>query len=82
MSIKEVVASLLRLSQTYIYLTSPDVQQQVGTSDCGLYALAFAYTLCSGKDAAKFQYNQAQFRNHFLECLKKGRLMLFPMILS
>ena len=52
MNTKEVVASLVRLSQTYIFLTFPDVQQQVGSSDCGLYSLAFANTLSSGKDPA------------------------------
>ena len=53
MNTKEVVASLVRLSQTYIFLTFPDVQQQVGSSDCGLYSLAFANTLSSRIDPAK-----------------------------
>ena len=78
MNTKEVVASLVRLSQTYIFLTFPDVQQQVGSSDCGLYSLAFANTLSSGKDPAKLEYNQMQFREHFLECLKKGDITPFP----
>ena len=78
MNTKEVVASLVRLSQTYIFLTFPDVQQQVGSSDCGLYSLAFANTLSSGKDPAKLEYNQMQFREHFLECLRKGDITPFP----
>ena len=76
MNAKEVVASLVRLSQTYIFLTFPDVQQ-VGSSDCGLYSLAFAYTLSSGKDPAKLEYNQMHFREHFLECLMKGEITPF-----
>ena len=56
MHTKEVIASLVRLSQTYLFLTFPDVQQQVGSSDCGLYSLAFAYSLSSGKDPAKLEY--------------------------
>ena len=78
MNTKEVIASLIRLSQTYIFLTFPDVQQQVGSSDCGLYSLAFAYALSSGKDPAKLEYNQVQFREHYLECLKKGDISPFP----
>ena len=34
---KEVVASLTKLSQTYIFLTFPDVQQQFGSSEYWLY---------------------------------------------
>ena len=78
LSTKEVIASLLNLRQTYIYLTFPDVQQQVGGSECGLYSLAFAYTLCSGKDPACLEYNQAQFRSHFLHCLKSKDVDPFP----
>jgi len=44
----------------YFFLTFPDVQQQAGDSDCGLYTLAFAYTLCSGIDLAKISYKQAK----------------------
>ena len=58
MNTKELIASLVRLSQTYIFLTFPDAHQQFGSSDCGLYSLAFAYTLSSGKDPAKLEYNQ------------------------
>ena len=78
MSTKEVVASLVNPSQRYLYLTFPDVQQQVGSSDCGLYSLAFAYTLRNGRDPAKLEYYKVQFREHFLECLKNGVIGAFP----
>ena len=54
------------------------VIDKVGSSDCGLYSLAFAYTLSSGKDPAKLEYSQVQFRENFLECLKKGDITPFP----
>lgn len=78
LSTKEVVASLMKLSQTYIFLTFPDVQQQVGGSECGLYSLAFAYSLCSGRDPARLEYNQAHFREHLLQCLRKREISDFP----
>ena len=78
LSTKEVVASLMELSQTYIFLTFPDVQQQVGGSECGLYSLAFAYSLCSGKDPARLEYNQAHFHEHLLWCLRKREISDFP----
>ena len=68
----------MKLSQTYIFLTFPDVQQQVGGSECGLYSLAFAYSLCSGKDPARLEYNQAHFHEHLLWCLRKREISDFP----
>ena len=59
---KEAIASLVEH-------TFPDVQQQDGGFDCGLYALAFGYSLCAGTDPAKLVYIQAEFRSHFLRCL-------------
>ena len=43
-----------------------------------MYSLAFAYTLCNGRDPAKLEYCQVQFREHFLECLKNGVIGAFP----
>jgi len=55
----------------YFFLTFPDVQQQAGDSDCGLYTLAFAYTLCSGIDLAKISYKQVELRPHFFAVLNE-----------
>ena len=43
-----------------------DVQRQVGGSDCGLFALAFATALCSGLDPFACSYKQMQMRSHLL----------------
>ena len=75
---KEAIASMVKTSHPYFFLTFPDVQQQAGDSDCGLYTLAFAYTLCSGTDPAKISYKQAEFRPHFMQCLKKKAIEGFP----
>ena len=61
--------------RSHFFLTFPDV---VGGSDCGLYALAFAYTMCSGTDPAKISYKQDEFRPHFLQCLHKKAIEGFP----
>ena len=56
----------------------PDVQQQQGGSDCGLYALAFSFSLCSGTDPANLSYHLDEFRAHYLTCLKKKKITDFP----
>ena len=55
---EKIITSLVRTPRKYLSLTFPDVQQQQGGSDCGLYALAFSFSLCSGTDRAKLVYHQ------------------------
>ena len=55
------------------------VQRQMGSSDCGLYALAFATDLCHGIDpTSPRSYDQALMRQHYVECPEKGRMAPFP----
>jgi len=70
-STKEVVASLVEATGKYLSLTFPDVLQQTGGSDCGLFVLAFAYSLCSGEEPETITYKQNELRSYFLQCLVK-----------
>ena len=75
---KEVIASLVKTSNKHITLTFPDVQQQTGGADCGLFVLAFANTLCAGAIPERMMYNQHALRSHFLDCLIKKEISNFP----
>jgi len=75
---KEIITLLVKTSRKYLSLTFPDVQQQQGGSDCGLYALAFSFSLCSGTDPAKLSHHQDEFRSHYLHCLKNKKITDFP----
>ena len=77
-STKEVVASLVNTPGKHLSLTFPDVQQQTGGSDCGLFVLAFAYTLCNGVAPEKMTYIQSELRSHFLCCLTRKEMSSFP----
>ena len=68
---KKTVASMIRTPHSYFFLTFSDVQQQEDGSCCGLFALALAYSLCSGVDPAVILYKQTEFWSHFLQCLKR-----------
>ena len=57
LSAKEVIAALVKCDKKKIFLLFPDVQQQPNSSSCGLFALAYASTLCEGKDPAKVRYD-------------------------
>ena len=54
------------------------VQQQQGSSDCGLFAIAYMFSLASGSDLAKQKYKQGEMRSHLWTCLKKKTVKPFP----
>ena len=54
------------------------VQQQQGSSDCGLFAMAYMFVLVSGSDPAKQKYRQSELRSHLLMCLKEKTVKPFP----
>ena len=53
-----------------IHILYPDVQQQMDNSSCGLYALAYACTLCEGKNPTNVAYSEVNLRSHLLLCIK------------
>lgn len=54
------------------------VQQQQGSSNCGLFAIAYIFSLASGNDPVKCKYRQCEMRSHLLTCLKEKTLKPFP----
>lgn len=51
---------------------------QVGTYDCGLYAVAYATALAEGLEPANFVFEQEKMRRHLFKCLTSGKLTPFP----
>ena len=54
------------------------VQMQQGETDCGLFAIAFAYHAARGDDLSKIKFHQEKVRKHLVQCFKKKRLEPFP----
>ncbi len=74
---KEEIAALLHTSKDKITIRYMNVQHQIGASDCGLFALAFATSLCLAIDPTSVVYNQSHMRNHLIKSLEKGQLEHF-----
>jgi len=53
-------------------------QQQLGSNDCGLFALANAKTLVLGQDPCSVSYIQCEMRKHFSTSLKNKFIEPFP----
>ena len=61
-----------------VTLVNEKVQRQVGSNDCGLFALAFATDLCNGLDPVNQRYEQGSMRQHYVSCLENGAMVPFP----
>ena len=75
---KKLVADLMMTRDKAIVVTYSNVQWQSGGSDCGLFALAFATSLCEGHDPATILYDQPRMRDHLLSCIIAGKITTFP----
>ena len=55
--------------------------QQIGGSDCGLFSLAVATSLCFEQDPSSVEYDQSQLRPHLTSCFLRKSMSVFPLIL-
>lgn len=79
LSTKEMIATIMNISSKIIYIFYPNVQQQDNTSSCGLYSLAFAYTLCEGGDSSKFSYTKKDLWIYYYRCINESaKIISFP----
>ena len=68
------------MANLYIMLFRADrqCQQQHESSDCGLFALAFASVLASGSHPSGYRFQQKLLRHHLHMCLEQNTFQGFP----
>lgn len=72
------IASLLHSNSPEITLKLEDVQNQQDGHSCGLFAIAFAVSLCHEEDPRRLTFDRSAMRKHLLNCLTKGEITPFP----
>ena len=77
-SLKKVIADLLHTKSKSISVVYANIQQQKGGSDCGLFAIATAKALCSGKNPVYCNFDQSAMRPHLIKALQTKTLDNFP----
>ena len=55
-----------------------DVQIQSGGDDCGIFATAFAFALCSGRNPCNITFTQQLRQDHLSSCFHVQKLSPFP----
>lgn len=77
-SLKQI-AAILHSKSHKINLHLERVQRQIGTVDCGVFAIAFLTDLCHGNDPATCHYAGSKvICNHLIKCFGSGQMVPFP----
>ena len=79
MRTKEQIAAMLFSEDKELILEYQAVQSQRGRNDCGLFALAFATSLCAGENPVEINYIQHLLCKHLLDCITHQVISPFPM---
>ena len=75
---KQQLAAMIHTQDDKVVLDFQAAQLQRGTNDCGLFALAYAASLCAGEDPTVVSYVQHRFRQHLLHCFEEKVMTPFP----
>ena len=76
--VKLQISSLLCTRKRSVRLQFVDIVKQSGLNDCGVFAVAYATTLCLGKSPGKYTFDQTKMRKHLQRCLEKRHFTMFP----
>ena len=68
---------MLHHPQNTVTFLDKRVQKQVGSSDCAIFALAFATDLCYGLYPTSQRHSQKEIQQHYVTCLKSGAIVPF-----
>ena len=77
--LNEQIAAILHTSDRDFEVRLIDVQHQSGSSDCSLFAVAFAQVLCAGLDPHLTTFDQKSMREHLFSSFEDGELLPFPL---
>ena len=79
-SIVQQACTILKSNKSLINLNVMNVRQQVGGTDCGVFAIAMATDLCFGVDPCRVNYLQENLRPHLESCYESGRICRFSSV--
>ena len=72
----ETLSLLKKLFGTHINIKVPSMQTQVGSADCGLFAIAtLVAALLYNVDPSKQKFDQPMMR---ITCFEKNEFVMFP----
>ena len=77
-SLRDQICALMHSCQQTITVHHINTDKQENGHDCGLYAIAYATSLCNGDDVTSVHYNSQKMREHLVQCLQARQMLNFP----
>ena len=77
-SLRDQICALMHSCQRTITVHHINTYKQENGHDCGLYAIAYATSLCNGDDVTSLHYNSQKMREHLVQCLQTRQMLNFP----
>ena len=62
----------------HIQVHIPNLPQQQGVADCGVYAIAYDFHAARGDSLEDIEFEQDKMRQHLARCLTKQKLTPLP----
>ena len=78
-TLRKQLAAIVRTDKSAFQVRHIAVQRQSGTTDCGLFSIAFAQALCAGVDPYLQAFDQHKMREHLYLCFEEGEILPFPL---
>ena len=75
---KSQILSILKHEGKFVKFHMIPVQRQVGGTECGVFAIAFAVALSFGLNPTKLIFDQSKMRTHLITCLSQKQFSNFP----
>ncbi len=75
---KKQIADILYCENDKIDVLVQPVVPQTNAVDCGVYAIAYAMSLCLGDDPCNIKLNRRTIRQHLWQCILTEKLTPFP----
>ena len=67
----QTMHTLFQLISEHPTITMCRCQKQAGTTDCGVFSIAYAVALVHGKNPGKLKFHQDKMRSHLVDCFQK-----------
>ena len=68
------IAKIVNTKKPSFKIVVLPVQQQQGSSDCGLFAISFATAFCNGSNVKSISFNQTKMSHIYLNVFRKEKL--------
>ena len=75
-----LIASMVYSSSSKLEVRMMDVAKQFNKSDCGVFAIAYAFDICSRFNPCAVQFDNKKIRQHLVTHLETCQLSRFPLL--